>query len=193
MICRRPPSLASTRRQKPPAHIGCSASHLRRVSFSLQEGRTGISFAPFRLKTKKAFHIPFCKPELTRAPNLLINSIKWPPPHSSLCCVILNNVTFLCCFKWSIVRFFFGKRVNGVLCYTGPLWFVFSHNQATGGSFESVSETVKVLIKSWCMLMLSRAGDFVPTLRVQQEDLDKRVHQVANNTSDCYMTANLTG
>lgn len=125
MICGRPPSLANTRRQKLPAHKGCSASHRSwfPVCAGGKDGDFIIRF--FQAKNKRAFHIPFRKPELTRAPNLLINGIKWPPPHSSLCCVILNNVTFLCCFKRAIVRFW--EESERCLMLHRPPFGLFSH------------------------------------------------------------------
>lgn len=134
MICRRPPSLTDAWRQKPPAHIWCSASHLSWFSLSAGRKDGDFVFCSFQAKNKKVFHIHFCEPELTRAPNLLINSVKLPPPHSSPCCVILNNVTFLCCFKWAIVRFW--EKSERCLMLHRPLWFVFSQNQATGGAWN---------------------------------------------------------
>lgn len=47
--------------------------------------------------------------------------------------------------------------MSGVLRYTGLFWFVFSHNQATVGASRSLSQAVKVLIKS-------RAGGVIPAL-----------------------------
>lgn len=106
------------------AHAGCSASHLSCRTDGIS------SFAPFRLKTKTLSIFPFANRSSPAPPNLLVNSIKWPPPppppRSSLCCAICNNVTFLCCFKWSHCTLF-GKRVNAVLCYTGPPFGLFSH------------------------------------------------------------------
>lgn len=81
--------------------------------FSLYAGRKDWDFI-----ICITFHIPFSKLELTHIPTLLISSVKWPPPRSES--IVQYSTIRLLCAASNEPLYGFGKRVKGVLCYTGP-------------------------------------------------------------------------